>query len=87
MGGCSGFRTEGGPLRSSRVELQLSPRVPAYGLFPTAADGAGVEKHTRPEPLYFWGYFVGANAIWIVVPVTCIIYCARHVNSAVAATG
>ncbi|KAG2431278.1 hypothetical protein HYH02_013409 [Chlamydomonas schloesseri] len=47
----------------------------------------GVEKHTRPEPLYFWGYFVGANAIWIIVPITCIIYCARHVNAAVAATG
>lgn len=27
----------------------------------------GVE-HSRPEPLYYWGYFVGMNAIWIVVP-------------------
>ncbi|KXZ44044.1 hypothetical protein GPECTOR_75g768 [Gonium pectorale] len=47
----------------------------------------GLDKHTRPEPLYFWGYFVGANAIWIVVPVTCIIYCASNINAAIAATG
>ena len=25
-------------------------------------------KHSRPEPLYFWFYFVFMNAIWIVVP-------------------
>ncbi|PNH12882.1 3-beta-hydroxysteroid-Delta(8),Delta(7)-isomerase [Tetrabaena socialis] len=47
----------------------------------------GLTKHTRTEPLYFWGYFVGANAIWIVVPSLCILYCARNVNAAVAAAG
>jgi cholestenol delta-isomerase len=25
-------------------------------------------SHSRPEPLYFWGYFVGMNAPWIIVP-------------------
>lgn len=24
--------------------------------------------HTRPEPLYFWFYFVGLNGVWVVVP-------------------
>lgn len=24
--------------------------------------------HSRPEALYFWGYFVVMNAFWIVVP-------------------
>ncbi|KAG2484007.1 hypothetical protein HYH03_017174 [Edaphochlamys debaryana] len=41
--------------------------------------------HTRTEPLYFWAYFIGANAIWIVVPLTCIAYCASNINAAVAA--
>lgn len=30
-------------------------------------DCAGL-KHSRPEFLYFWGYFVIVNAIWIVIP-------------------
>ena len=25
--------------------------------------------YSRPEALYFWGYFVGLNACWVVVPV------------------
>lgn len=25
-------------------------------------------SHARPEGVYFWGYFVGANALWVVVP-------------------
>lgn len=24
--------------------------------------------HSHPHPLYFWGYFVGLNSIWIVIP-------------------
>lgn len=24
--------------------------------------------HTRPEPLYFWFYFVGLNGVWVVIP-------------------
>lgn len=48
---------------------------------------AGLTKHTRTEPLYFWGYFVGANAIWILVPSLVIMYCFRHINAAVEASG
>lgn len=25
-------------------------------------------SYSRPEPFYFWFYFVGMNAFWIVVP-------------------
>lgn len=25
-------------------------------------------SYSRPEPLYYWGYFVGMNIIWIVIP-------------------
>ncbi|TGZ81810.1 hypothetical protein EX30DRAFT_348221 [Ascodesmis nigricans] len=28
---------------------------------------AGFE-HTRPEPQYFWGYFVAMNVFWLIVP-------------------
>ncbi|NWV24931.1 EBP isomerase, partial [Origma solitaria] len=24
--------------------------------------------HSDPQPLYFWGYFVGLNGIWVLVP-------------------
>ena len=24
--------------------------------------------HSRPEPLYFWFYFVVVNGIWVVIP-------------------
>lgn len=26
-------------------------------------------QYSRPEMLYYWGYFVGMNTVWIVVPV------------------
>ncbi|MCJ1249197.1 hypothetical protein MMC30_006420 [Trapelia coarctata] len=29
-------------------------------------------SHTRPEGVYFWGYFIGANVPWVVVPAWCI---------------
>lgn len=41
--------------------------------------------HSRPEPLYFWVYFVFMNAIWIVVPFLCIIHAWRKVSAAVGA--
>ncbi len=25
-------------------------------------------SYSRPEPLYFWGYYVGMNSPWAVVP-------------------
>ncbi|NXP67143.1 EBP isomerase, partial [Chloropsis cyanopogon] len=24
--------------------------------------------HSDPHPLYFWGYFVGLNGLWLLVP-------------------
>jgi hypothetical protein len=45
---------------------------------------AGVTKHSRPEALYFWGYFVAMNAIWIIIPSLCLIYSITHINAAVA---
>ncbi|KAF8055095.1 Ebp [Scenedesmus sp. PABB004] len=44
----------------------------------------GVSRHSRPEALYFWFYFVIVNAVWIVVPLACIAHAARAINAAVA---
>lgn len=41
--------------------------------------------HSRPEPLYFWFYFVVINGVWIVVPGMCLLYAVRRLNEAVAA--
>ncbi|NWV72466.1 EBP isomerase, partial [Malurus elegans] len=24
--------------------------------------------HSDPRPFYFWGYFVGLNGVWVLVP-------------------
>lgn len=45
---------------------------------------AGITRHSRPEFIYFWFYFVIANSVWIVVPALCIVYAARNINRAVA---
>ncbi|KAF2102199.1 emopamil binding protein [Rhizodiscina lignyota] len=29
-------------------------------------------EYSRPEALYFWGYFMGMNAFWIIIPAYCI---------------
>ncbi|KAL4858676.1 3-beta-hydroxysteroid-Delta(8) [Chlorella vulgaris] len=39
--------------------------------------------HSRPEPLYFWFYFVIVNAIWIVVPFLCIGHAWGKISTAV----
>lgn len=26
-------------------------------------------SYSRPEGLYFWGYFLGLNALWFAIPV------------------
>ena len=33
------------------------------------------EEYSRPEAVYFWGYFVGLNAVWIVVPAGEFVLC------------
>ena len=42
--------------------------------------------HSRPEPLYFWFYFVGVNMIWIVVPLLLIIQAGWHISAALSIT-
>ncbi|GJP52112.1 hypothetical protein CLOM_g11210 [Closterium sp. NIES-68] len=48
-------------------------------------------KHCHPDPLYYWGYFIGMNAIWIVVPLAILCRCwgeiTRAVRTASAASG
>ena len=35
----------------------------------TLFDGAYAgTTYCRPEPFYFWVYFVGMNAVWLVIP-------------------
>eukprot|EP00850_Spirogloea_muscicola_P019123 SM000184S03756 [mRNA] locus=s184:35514:38303:+ [translate_table: standard] len=41
--------------------------------------------HSDPQPVYFWGYFVAINAIWIVVPLCIILRCWRSISKVIAA--
>ena len=40
--------------------------------------------HARPEPIYFWGFFVALNALWIVIPGYMMAYAMENLNRAVA---
>ncbi|CAI5496362.1 unnamed protein product [Closterium sp. Naga37s-1] len=40
--------------------------------------------HSDPHPIYFWGYFVGMNAIWILVPFLILWRCWARIISAEA---
>ncbi|XP_054254797.1 3-beta-hydroxysteroid-Delta(8),Delta(7)-isomerase-like [Indicator indicator] len=33
-----------------------------------ATEGLGGWSHSDPHPFYFWGYFVGLNGVWVLVP-------------------
>jgi cholestenol Delta-isomerase len=48
----------------------------------TLMEGA---PHCRPEPFYFWAYFVFANAFWIVIPAALIWWHGSVMTRAVAA--
>ena len=41
-------------------------------------------KHSRPEWLYFWFYFVIVNSIWIVIPAAVIAISAWQISKAIA---
>jgi len=41
---------------------------------------------SRPEPLYFWFYFVFVNSIWVVIPALVLWRAACQVTRAAAAT-
>ncbi|NXI48629.1 EBP isomerase, partial [Galbula dea] len=54
----------------ARYVLQLSVSLgQLYGdvLYFATEAGAGW-AHADPHPLYFWGYFVGLNGVWLLVP-------------------
>ncbi len=56
-------------------------------LFVVVLDGEACHAgfiHSRPEPLYFWFYFVFINAIWIVVPSLCILHAWGKIHAAVS---
>lgn len=42
--------------------------------------------HSRPEPLYFWVYFVLLNALWIVIPSTVLVYSYRKTMASLQVT-
>jgi hypothetical protein len=44
----------------------------------------GVTRHTRPEFIYFWFYFVIINGVWIVIPTACLVWAIKRINAAVA---
>ncbi|XP_068780178.1 3-beta-hydroxysteroid-Delta(8),Delta(7)-isomerase [Struthio camelus] len=48
--------------------------------FATAARAGWV--HADPRPYYFWGYFVGLNGIWVLVPGALIADAWRHLGTA-----
>ncbi|NXL46089.1 EBP isomerase, partial [Podilymbus podiceps] len=39
-------------------------------------------SHSDPRPLYFWGYFVGLNGLWVLVPGALLVDACRHLTSA-----
>ena len=43
-------------------------------------------RHSRPEALYFWFYFVFVNSIWVVIPALVLWRAASQVTRAAAAS-
>ncbi|NXV84033.1 EBP isomerase, partial [Atlantisia rogersi] len=48
--------------------------------FATAAEGGW--PHSDPHPLYFWGYLVGLNGLWVLVPGLLLADAGRHLARA-----
>ncbi|KAM3423442.1 hypothetical protein BST61_g873 [Cercospora zeina] len=44
-------------------------------------------SYSRPEPVYFWFYFVLMNSLWIVIPAALILQSSWTAASAIAAAG
>ncbi|KAH7391489.1 EBP domain-containing protein [Cadophora sp. MPI-SDFR-AT-0126] len=42
------------------------------------------QRHYRPEPYYFWFYFVFMNGAWIVIPLCCVFSSMRATGKAFA---
>jgi cholestenol delta-isomerase len=39
--------------------------------------------HSRPEALYFWGYFVGINFLWAIIPGALLLQSWSYLTNAV----
>ncbi|KAM6360742.1 3-beta-hydroxysteroid-Delta(8),Delta(7)-isomerase [Pluvialis apricaria] len=39
-------------------------------------------SHSDPRPLYFWGYFVGLNGVWVLVPAALLADACRRLTAA-----
>ncbi|NXV93693.1 EBP isomerase, partial [Calonectris borealis] len=39
-------------------------------------------SHSDPRPLYFWGYFVGLNGVWVLVPGALLADACQHLAAA-----
>lgn len=59
------------PLQSIVSLGQLYGDVLYYATCTFDFVSSGIE-YARPEPAYFWGYYVFLNAFWIVIP-TCLL--------------
>ncbi|KAK3302221.1 Emopamil-binding protein [Chaetomium strumarium] len=55
-----------------------------YGTCGFAEHMRGI-SYSRPEPVYYWGYYVGMNAPWVLVPCLLLWQSARAIQKAFAA--
>ncbi|KAF1609205.1 UNVERIFIED_CONTAM: 3-beta-hydroxysteroid-Delta(8),Delta(7)-isomerase, partial [Eudyptes pachyrhynchus] len=39
-------------------------------------------SHSDPRPFYFWGYFVGLNGLWVLVPAALLADACRRLADA-----
>ncbi|GAP87411.1 putative emopamil binding protein [Rosellinia necatrix] len=72
------------PLQSVVSLGQLYGDVLYYATCAFDSAHSGLDR-SRPEPAYFWGYYVFLNAIWIVVPLALLVSSTRETARAFAA--
>lgn len=54
-----------------------------YGTCLHDAANRGLE-YSRPEPYYYWGYYVLLNAFWVAIPLYLLAQSARAITAALA---
>ncbi|KAJ8121913.1 hypothetical protein ONZ43_g1756 [Nemania bipapillata] len=72
------------PLQSIISLGQLYGDVLYYATCAFDAAHLGIE-YSRPEPAYFWGYYIFLNAFWIVIPLCLITRSTRETGRAFTA--
>ncbi|KAI0186935.1 emopamil binding protein [Xylaria flabelliformis] len=72
------------PLQSIISLGQLYGDVLYYATCTFDYVNAGIE-YSRPDPAYFWGYYVFLNAFWIVIPTFLLVHSTRETARAFAA--